>query len=88
MLSFGSAGLGDAGEASPPATPAEVEAFLPECIGAASRMLESLLSNADTARAFVEGGGIPLLLALYALPLLPPTFGSSSPSHALLSAFR
>ena len=29
-----------------------------------------------------------LLLALYRLPRLPPTFGSTNASHALLVAFR
>jgi hypothetical protein len=37
---------------------------------------------------FVERGGAELLLALYRLPALPPTFGSTNASHSLLSTFR
>lgn len=32
-------------------------------------------------RLFVERGGVELLLALYRLPRLPPTFGSTNASH-------
>ena len=44
-------------------------------------MLEALLSGGETARHFVERGGVSLLLALYQLPRLPPTFGSTNASH-------
>ena len=32
-------------------------------------------------RLFVERGGVELLLTLYRLPRLPPTFGSTNASH-------
>ncbi len=32
-------------------------------------------------RLFVEKGGVELLLTLYRLPRLPPTFGSTNASH-------
>jgi predicted regulator of Ras-like GTPase activity (Roadblock/LC7/MglB family) len=36
----------------------------------------------------VERGGVELLLTLYRLPRLPPTFGSTNASHSLLVSFR
>ena len=74
-----------AGEAS---TSGEANAHLPECIQYAARMVEALLSNGDTSRLFVQRSGLEHLLAMYSLPKLPPTFGSSSPSHALMAALR
>ena len=36
----------------------------------------------------MERGGVELLLTLYRLPRLPPTFGSTNASHSLLVTFR
>jgi hypothetical protein len=47
-----------------------VQVFLPLALTAASRMLEPLLTNAETSRLFVERGGADLLLKLYQLPKL------------------
>ena len=51
-------------------------------------MLDNMSANAETSRLFIQQGGIELLLALYRLPKLPPTFGSSSAAHALTATFR
>lgn len=80
------------GEAEPgPAGDASV--WLAESVSAAARMLEPLLGTADSASEFVARGGVRSLLALYALPALPPTFGSSAAAqvayqlqHAVMSA--
>jgi hypothetical protein len=47
-----------------------VESWLPLALSYAGRMLESLLSNTETARLFVECGGIDLLLKVHTLPKL------------------
>ncbi|KAK3268281.1 E3 ubiquitin-protein ligase upl1 [Cymbomonas tetramitiformis] len=65
-----------------------LDTLLPECIHNTSRMLESMLAHNDTARLFVEKGGIQLLLRMYSLPGLPLTFGGSSAMHMLSAAFR
>lgn len=39
------------------------------------------LSVPLSRRLFVERGGVELLLTLYRLPRLPPTFGSTNASH-------
>lgn len=62
--------------------------YLPECITHTARLLESMFSNHDTCQKFVQQGGVEVLLQLYKLPKLPPTFGSSSASHSLLAMFR
>ncbi|RMZ57814.1 hypothetical protein APUTEX25_002482, partial [Auxenochlorella protothecoides] len=67
---------------------ASPDGYLVECVTFASRMLEQLLALNDTAAAFVEAGGCELLLALYRLPRLPPSFGSTNASHSLLVTFR
>ena len=54
----------------------------------AARLLESLGANTDFATKFVDQGGLQLLLRLYTLRHLPPTFGSSSAAHALVAAVR
>jgi hypothetical protein len=54
----------------------------------AARLLESLAANTDFATKFVDQGGLQLLLRLYTLRHLPPTFGSSSAAHALVAAVR
>ncbi len=53
-----------------------------------ARLLESLGSNTDFSTKFVDQGGLQLLLRLYTLRHLPPTFGSSSAAHALVAAVR
>ena len=76
----------------PPAKKAPVDpdaaSYLPECITHTARLLESMFSNHDTCQKFVQQGGVEVLLQLYKLPKLPPTFGSSSASHSLLAMFR
>ena len=62
--------------------------YLPESINFTARMLESLFADASTSRQFVDQGGIEALLAIYTLPRLPPTFGSSAPAQALMAAMR
>lgn len=47
-----------------------LQAFLPLALTAASRMLEPLLTNAETSRQFVERGGTDVLLKIYQLPKL------------------
>lgn len=66
----------------------DASSYLPECINFTARMLESLFADTNTSREFVERGGIEALLAIYALPKLPPTFGSSAPAQALVAAMR
>ncbi|KAI3425184.1 hypothetical protein D9Q98_008953 [Chlorella vulgaris] len=66
----------------------EAETYLVECVTYTARMLESMLTSAETAKLFVERGGVELLLTLYRLPRLPPTFGSTNASHSLLVSFR
>ena len=63
-------------------------AYIVECATYTARMLENLVHHKETAKSLVERNGIDLLLELYRLPTLPPTFGSTNASHALLSAFR
>jgi hypothetical protein len=46
------------------------QVFLPLALTAASRMLEPLLTNAETSRQFVERGGADILLKIYQLPKL------------------
>jgi len=46
------------------------QTFLPAALTAASRMLEPLLTNAETSRQFVERGGTDVLLKVYQLPKL------------------
>ena len=76
----------------PPSKKAPVDpdaaSYLPECITHTARLLESMFSNHDTCSKFVQQGGVEVLLQLYRLPKLPPTFGSSSASHSLLAMFR
>ncbi|KAK9821448.1 hypothetical protein WJX81_000342 [Elliptochloris bilobata] len=71
-----------------PGPAADAGAWLAESVSHAARMLEPLLGTADSAREFVARGGARGLLALYALPALPPTFGSSAAAQALLAAVR
>lgn len=59
-----------------------------ECIMHTARLLETMLANQSFSRQFVEKGGLQLLLRLYTLKHLPPTFGSSSAAHAVMAAFR
>ncbi|XP_024379829.1 E3 ubiquitin-protein ligase UPL1 isoform X3 [Physcomitrium patens] len=65
-----------------------LEAFLPECINNAVRLLETVLQNADTSRIFIEKKGIEALLQLYTLPHLPVSFGGSSIAHNMSVTFR
>ena len=68
--------------------PADWHTYLSECIMHSARLLESLGSNTDFSTKFVDQGGLQLLLRLYTLRHLPPTFGSSSAAHALVAAVR
>ncbi|KAJ7561891.1 hypothetical protein O6H91_03G045900 [Diphasiastrum complanatum] len=65
-----------------------MEAFLPECINNAVRLLETILQNADTSRIFIEKKGIEALLQLYTLSHLPVSFGGSSTAHNMSVTFR
>lgn len=47
-----------------------LQVFLPLALTSASRMLEPLLTNAETSRQFVERGGTDVLLKIYQLPKL------------------
>ncbi|XP_038903258.1 E3 ubiquitin-protein ligase UPL1 isoform X2 [Benincasa hispida] len=68
------------------------ESFLPDCVSNASRLLETVLQNADTCRIFVEKKGIEAVLQLFTLPLMPPSvsvgqsisvaFKNFSPQHS------
>jgi hypothetical protein len=51
-----------------------VQVFLPLALTSASRMLEPLLTNAETSRQFVERGGTDVLLKIYQLPKLTVRF--------------
>ncbi|XP_058115253.1 E3 ubiquitin-protein ligase UPL1 isoform X2 [Magnolia sinica] len=62
-----------------------VESFLPECITNASRLLETVLQNADTCRIFIEKKGIEAVLQLFTLPLLPL---SASVGQSISVAFK
>ncbi|KAJ8754891.1 hypothetical protein K2173_015403 [Erythroxylum novogranatense] len=48
-----------------------IEAFLPDCVSNAARLLETILQNGDTCRIFVEKKGIEAVLQLFSLPLMP-----------------
>lgn len=52
------------------------EAFLPDCISNATRLLENILHNTDTCGVFIEKKGIEAVLQLFDLPLLPLSFAS------------
>lgn len=68
---------------------AELEKFLPDCITNVMRMLETVLSNQETCRAFIEKRGVEALLELYTLPQMPVTFGAQSgAAHSMTVAFR
>jgi hypothetical protein len=47
-----------------------------------------MLPTEECTRVFVESGGLKHLLQLHTLPLLPPTFSSSSACHALSVTLR
>ena len=66
----------------------DAASYLPDCVTHTAKLLESMFSNHDTCSKFVQQGGVEVLLQLYTLPKLPPTFGSSSASHSLLAMFR
>ncbi|XP_057852533.2 E3 ubiquitin-protein ligase UPL1 isoform X1 [Cryptomeria japonica] len=53
-----------------------MEAFLPDCISNATRLLENILHNTDTCGVFIEKKGIEAVLQLFDLPLLPLSFAS------------
>ena len=64
------------------------DALLPECISNVARLMETMLAHHETARVFVERGGMALMLKLYALPSLPATQAGSSATQTLSAAFR
>lgn len=66
-----------------------IDSYLGDCVTHSVRMLESMLSNTETSRLFVDKGGVELLLGLYGLPKLPPSFASgTSTTNSLLPIFR
>lgn len=64
------------------------ETYLVESVTYCARALEGIFRHANTANAFAQQGGAELMVAIYHLPELPHTFGSTNASNALLSAFR
>lgn len=80
-------------EASLDASILNIESFLPDCIGNAARLLETILQNSDTCRIFVEKKGIEAVLQLFVLPLMPLSvsvgqsisvaFKNFSPQHSV-----
>jgi hypothetical protein len=60
----------------------------PQAVSHATRMLEGLVTHAETGRLAVERGLLPLLLRINTLPRLSYTFAFSSASHSLLSVAR
>ncbi|CAN1790208.1 E3 ubiquitin-protein ligase UPL1, partial [Linum perenne] len=62
-----------------------IDSFLPDCVGNAARLLETILQNADTCRIFVEKKGIDAVLNLFSLPLMPV---SSSIGQSISIAFK
>ncbi|GMN62344.1 hypothetical protein TIFTF001_031415 [Ficus carica] len=58
-------------ESSSDSSLANIESILPDCVGNAARLLETILQNADTCRIFVEKKGIEAVLQLFTLPLMP-----------------
>ncbi|KAJ4960038.1 hypothetical protein NE237_019948 [Protea cynaroides] len=73
-----------------------VESFLPDCISNVSRLLETILQNADTSWIFIEKKGIEAVLQLFTLPLMPLSisvgqsisiaFKNFSPQHSVALA--
>lgn len=80
-------------EASSDAAMTNIEAFLPDCISNAARLLETILQNSDTCRIFVEKKGIEAVLQLFTLPSMPLSisvgqsisvaFKNFSPQHSV-----
>lgn len=62
-----------------------IEAFLPDFVCNAARLLETILQNAETCRIFVEKKGIEAVLQLLTLPLMPL---SISLGHSLSIALK
>jgi E3 ubiquitin-protein ligase HUWE1 len=69
-------------------TPAVSPSFLTEAVANTARLIDSMLPTEECTRVFVESGGLKHLLQLHTLPLLPPTFSSSSACHALSVTLR
>lgn len=67
------------------ATLVNVESYLPDCIGNACRLLETILQNSDACRLFIEKRGIEAVLQMFSLPLLPV---SVSVGQSVSSAFK
>ncbi|KAJ7557451.1 hypothetical protein O6H91_05G127400 [Diphasiastrum complanatum] len=65
-----------------------MEAFLPECINNAVRLLETILQNSEICKIFIDKKGIEALLQLYTLSHLPVSFGGSSTAHNMSVTFR
>ncbi|XP_031286240.1 E3 ubiquitin-protein ligase UPL1 isoform X2 [Pistacia vera] len=72
-------------ESSSDASLANIESFLPDCVGNVARLLETILQNADTCRIFVEKKGIDAVLQLFTLPLMPI---SASVGQSIPVAFK
>ncbi|XP_065862675.1 E3 ubiquitin-protein ligase UPL1-like isoform X2 [Euphorbia lathyris] len=62
-----------------------IELFLPDCVGNAARLLETILQNADTCRIFIEKKGLDAVLQLFNLPLMPL---SASIGQSISIAFK
>nr|XP_027062177.1 E3 ubiquitin-protein ligase UPL1 [Coffea arabica]XP_027064851.1 E3 ubiquitin-protein ligase UPL1-like isoform X2 [Coffea arabica] len=80
-------------ETSLDASIVNIESFLPDCIGNAARLLETILQNSDACRIFVEKKGIEAVLQLFVLPSMPLSvsvgqsisvaFKNFSPQHSV-----
>eukprot|EP00898_Chlorokybus_atmophyticus_P008084 jgi/Chlat1/8277/Chrsp78S07706 len=77
-----------AAEDAGPSVPKGESSFLLTCINNAIRLLESMLSNVESSRIFIEQKGIDRLLQLYSLPNLPLLFNNTSAAHTLSVTFR
>ncbi|ESQ29880.1 hypothetical protein EUTSA_v10011172mg [Eutrema salsugineum] len=63
--------VSDEAESSSDTSPANIELFLPDCVGNVARLFETVLQNAEVCSLFVEKKGIDAVLQLFSLPLMP-----------------
>lgn len=59
-----------------------------EYIGNLGRFLETIFTNSEHGRHFIDAHGMNLMFQLQSLPELPPTFPGSNAAHSLTLAFR
>jgi hypothetical protein len=73
---------------SKPGVPPISASFLAEAVANVAKLIDSMLPTEECAKAFVDQGGVALLVRLHAMPYLSPTFSSSSACHALSVTLR